>query len=191
MSGLHLNQLAELNSDSGDSLPLIKTLLIMGHSVVLGILLMMVGIWVATRLRKNSPKPGLDPNNQMSEIVLGAGNYLFLTIGMTVVMVLVNNNLARAFAIGAAISLVRLRIKVDGKGQGTTLLMAVLVGMACGVDKVVMAWCLMITYTILQSVIVSYVCNWSKNNPKIVEPKMEQTTSAGLIGISQDIATSP
>ncbi len=181
MSGINLHNLSAVSADL-DSIPLEKTLLIMGNSVILGILLMMIGIWVANRLKTKPLKPGGDLNTQMSEIVLGAGNYLFLTIGMTVVMVLVNNNLARAFAIGAAISLVRLRIKVDGKGQGTTLLMAVLVGMACGVDKIIMAWCLMLTYAVLQTIIVSYVT--ACNNKRV-----HVETSETVVAIPREVAS--
>ena len=69
-------------------------------------------------------------------MVLGSANVLFLCFGMTGIMILVNNNLARAFAIGAAIAVIRFRIKFDGKGLGSSLFFGVLVGMACGVGQV-------------------------------------------------------
>ncbi len=74
------------------------------------------------------------------EIFLGAANLLFLCVGLTGIMLLVNNNLARAFAIAAALALTRFRIKLDQKSVNASLLFAILIGMACGLGEQRLAW---------------------------------------------------
>ncbi len=71
---------------------------------------------------------------------LGASNLLFLCVGLTGLMLLVNDNLARAFAIAAAIALVRFRVKLDQKSINASLLFAILAGMACGLNSIELAW---------------------------------------------------
>ncbi len=63
-------------------------------------------------------------------------------------MILVNDSLARAFAIGAAIALVRFRIKVAGKFLSAALFYGVLAGMACGVSRVDLAWLLTVVFCV-------------------------------------------
>src|SRR3954468_13858624 len=83
---------------------------LMGHSAVIGGMLMAFLYFALVRAKKTG-KGDANP----SEILIAASNVLFMGFGMTGVMILVNNNLARAFAMGAAIALIRFRIKVDNK----------------------------------------------------------------------------
>ncbi len=100
------------------------------------------------------------------ELILGSANVLFLCFGMTGIMILVNNNLARAFAIGAAVAMVRFRIKFDAQGLGSTLFFGVLVGMACGVGQPLTAFVITVAYGILQMIVI-FLMNVSdkKNQP--------------------------
>lgn len=82
-----------------------------------------------------APKPPAKKTTNNLDICLGAANLLFLCVGLTGVMLLVNNNLARAFAIAAALALTRFRIKLDQKSVNASLLFAILVGMACGLGE--------------------------------------------------------
>jgi hypothetical protein len=68
-------------------------------------------------------------------------------------MILVNNNMVRAFAIGAAIALVRFRIKLDGKSANASLLFAILAGIACGLSELSLAWTLLATYVLLVGIV--------------------------------------
>lgn len=92
------------------------------------------------------------PKVSYAELLLGSANVLFLCFGMTGIMILVNNNLARAFAIGAAIAVVRFRIKFNS--QGSMLFFGVLVGMACGVGQIATAVGVTFAYAILQAVVI-------------------------------------
>jgi hypothetical protein len=86
------------------------------------------------------PKPAKKKAVSNLEIFLGAANLLFLCVGLTGIMLLVNNNLARAFAIAAALALTRFRIKLDQKSVNASLLFAILIGMACGLGEERLAW---------------------------------------------------
>lgn len=103
------------------------------HAVLVGAYLMALTWWVSSRI------DGIDDD---AEHVIRASSVMFVTIGVAAVMILVNNSLARAFAVGAAIALVRFRVKMEGKFIGMALLYGVITGMACGVDRLDVAWAL-------------------------------------------------
>ena len=67
-------------------------------------------------------------------------NILYLCMGLSCVMILVNNNLARAFAIGAAIALVRFRIKLGKSSANSNILFSIVCGIACGLNELTLAW---------------------------------------------------
>src|SRR3954468_11486792 len=73
----------------------------MGHSAIIGGMLMAF-LYFALVKNKKGAKDVVP-----SEVLVAASNVLFMGFGMTGVMILVNNNLARAFAMGAAIALIR------------------------------------------------------------------------------------
>jgi hypothetical protein len=139
-------------------------------SVVLGVFLMILAVWTSRKISEQFSglqgalkTKGVDsPQGEIGEIlplsypelILGSANVLFLCFGMTGIMILVNNNLARAFAIGAAIAVVRFRIKFDSHGLGSTLFFGVLVGMACGVGQILTATVITAAYGILQMIII-------------------------------------
>ena len=86
-----------------------------------------------------APKKKVKGVNNL-EIFLGASNLLFLCVGLTGIMLLVEGSIARAFAIAAALALTRFRIKLDQKSINASLLFAILAGMACGLEQVRLAW---------------------------------------------------
>lgn len=126
----------------------------LAHSAFLGVALMVTTVWANRRITAKAPAPGKEPAT-FGDLILSSANVLFLCFGMTGVMLLVNNNLARAFAIGAAIALVRFRIKVDSKTLSMALFYGVLTGMACGVNQVVIAYPIAIFFGIFQLFIVN------------------------------------
>ena len=96
------------------------------------------------KAEKNSPE-SIAPKKKAKgvnnlEIFLGASNLLFLCVGLTGIMLLVEGSIARAFAIAAALALTRFRIKLDQKSINASLLFAILAGMACGLEQVRLAW---------------------------------------------------
>lgn len=91
------------------------------------------------------------------QLFLGASNLLFLCVGLTGLMLLVNDNLARAFAIAAAIALVRFRVKLDQKSINASLLFAILAGMACGLSAIELAWTATGIYVVLFVLLLLFV----------------------------------
>ena len=73
-----------------------------------------------------------------------------MCVGLTGVMLLVGDNLARAFAIGAALALSRFRVKITKKSTGTHLMFGIIAGIACGLDQLAIAWICSIIYVVLQ-----------------------------------------
>jgi hypothetical protein len=112
-----------------------------GHSLLIGITLVIIS-YVALL-------PRLSVNDR-PKTIMTLMNILFLTVGLTGVMVLVNNNLARALSIGAALGLTRFRIKLGSKNLGSNLLFSILAGVACGLNEVLIAWFTTGVYVIIQ-----------------------------------------
>jgi hypothetical protein len=95
-------------------------------------------------------------------LFLGSANLLFLCVGLTSIMLMVNYNLVRAFAIVAAIALVRFRIKLDQKSLNSTLLFGILAGMACGLGEVALAWLVVGVYVLLLGLVLLVVAALSR-----------------------------
>lgn len=122
---------------------------LLGNAIVIGILLCIV-TYVA-----NVPFIETSEGERITrfQLLLGTSHILFLCVGLTAVMILVNNNLARAFAIGAAIALVRFRIKLGKKSAVSNILFGIITGIACGLGEVAMAWMLVVVYLIISALL--------------------------------------
>jgi len=123
--------------------------LLIFSSVGLGVLLTLVNVLISSWMPKSAVAPDPDAPSTSAAILLSSSNIVFLCVGVTGVMLLVASDLARAFAVGAAIALVRFRIKMS-EGSGSSLFFALIVGMACGVDHVRIATQLALIFIILQ-----------------------------------------
>lgn len=114
-------------------------MVIMGNALAIGIIICLVTFYSQFREYRNH-----DDNTEKAYIKKGlllfSMNVIYLTVGLSCVMVLVNNNLARAFSIGAAIALVRFRVKFDQSGQTPAVLFAIISGMACGLGQIHLGW---------------------------------------------------
>jgi hypothetical protein len=129
-------------------MPLSRILELLAHATGVGIYLMGLTAWVDRKTGSDLSDPDWDP-------VLGPASTLFLSIGMCAVMILVSDSLARAFAIGAAIALVRFRVNMVGRFVGISLLYGVLTGMACGLGRADIAWILAILFGTLIAGVVA------------------------------------
>ena len=161
-------------------LPFSQTAILLGSSVVFGLVLMLIAIWSTQKIGKVSEDAS--DNDSLDDIIRNSSNYLYLCVGMTAVMILVNNNLARAFAIGAAISLIRFRIKMDKQAVGTTLLFSVLTGMACGVGEIDVAASVLTISVILQVIVTNIICGTMNRRARNLK-------SVSVSGPSSDITS--
>lgn len=125
--------------------------ILFGNSIILGLALTWVTYLVVCQAEASEEEEEgpLSPKDKY-RLFLGASNILFMCVGLTGVMLLVGNNLARAFAIGAALALSRFRVKISKKSTGTHLMFGIIAGIACGLDQLAIAWICSLIYTVLQ-----------------------------------------
>ncbi len=135
--------LAAMEAAAGLPITFQEAIVDMGHSALLGAVLMLITVWASYQAvapaASTAVIPGEEPESP-AELVLSSANVMFICFGMTAVMQLVNNNLARAFTIGAAIALIRFKIKMNSKAINMGLFYGAVVGMACGVDAAVLGY---------------------------------------------------
>ncbi len=103
--------------------------ILIGHSAAIGLVLCLITYFTNRFSEK-----------EKNTMILTTSNIMYLSTGLTAIMILVNNNLARAFSIGAAIALVRFRVNLGNKGATANILFAIIAGLACGLDEVRLAW---------------------------------------------------
>ena len=118
------------------------------HSLVLGVLLFLIILYTQYK-RIGQRENGLENAILLKGLVSLSSNLIFLCVGLTSVMILVNNNLARAFSIGAAIALIRFRTKLESNDQSHAILFAIIIGIACGLNELLLAWILFGIFSIL------------------------------------------
>ena len=110
--------------------------ILLGHTFLIGSFLCIITYFSNRHLLKD-PK---EASEEKINLILGTMNILYLCMGLSCVMILVNNNLARAFAIGAAIALVRFRIKLGKSSANSNILFSIVCGIACGLNELTLAW---------------------------------------------------
>ncbi len=137
------HSLAAMEAAAGLPITFQEAIVDMGHSALLGAVLMLITVWASYQAvapaASTAVIPGEEPETP-AELVMSSANVMFLCFGMTAVMQLVNNNLARAFTIGAAIALIRFKIKMNSKAINMGLFYGAVVGMACGVDAAILGY---------------------------------------------------
>jgi len=125
--------------------------ILFGNSILLGLMLTWVTYLVVCQTEEDEDdEEGVLSPKDRYKLFLGASNILFMCVGLTGVMLLVGNNLARAFAIGAALALSRFRVKISKKSTGTHLMFGIIAGIACGLDQLAIAWACSMIYVALQ-----------------------------------------
>jgi membrane-associated HD superfamily phosphohydrolase len=140
---------------------------LLGHSAAVGLILCLI-----TYCSNN--KSNMDKIKRQN-LILSTSNIMYLTTGLTTIMILVNNNLARAFSIGAAIALVRFRVKLGDKGAAANILFAIIAGISCGLDEVRLAWIITGFYGAISFTTYSLLRNFNKEEelPLINNPQKE------------------
>lgn len=180
-SNLEIAQSATINIDPQQAFSLIS------HSIAVGSLLMLTTALISIQ---NLSKPGIPqgapsgvttnkPSPTKFDCILNASNVLYMCLGMTGIMILVSDSIARAFAIGAAIAIVRFRIKVDSKSFGMCLFYGVLAGMACGVDHVQLAYIMAALFSALQAVVflIAFVFDKKEDTVSISSTTTQQPSN--------------
>jgi hypothetical protein len=149
-------------------------------SVGLGLLLTVVNVLIARLMPKSALAPDPEARSSPAALLLSSSNIVFLCVGVTGVMLLVASDLARAFAVAAAIALVRFRIKMS-ESSGSSLFFALIVGMACGVDHVGIAGQLALIFIVLQFGLlftVKRLAAWTGAEPPTAQMPRAQLASS-------------
>lgn len=166
-AGAFFQQLATAAPETVDYLAAIKSL---GHAALLGLVLMGLTAWFSGNSTVEAASPD-EPMPSPAERIFSAANVLYLCFGMSGMMLIVNNNIARAFAIAAAIALVRFRIKVNSKILSMALFYGVLTGMACGVGHSYIGYVLVVFFGVLQLFVLTAARIAQKRSPKKNQPR--------------------
>jgi len=121
--------------------PFIEIVKLLGLSTLLGTVLVIFTFYTNVSIRTSKDKT-VTVNDRIRNVV-SAANLLFICVGLTAAMLLLNNNIVRAFAVVAAITLVRFRVRLDNaKEFNAALLFAVLTGMSIGLKELVLSFTL-------------------------------------------------
>jgi len=166
MNFMKLQEMAE----NSPTLPPEMMLELIFHSIVVGVILMVVNAYAQWIIGDRYEAESTDPestdaaiaasrsvnHSPAGQLILTSANVLFLSMGMCGIMLLVSNNLARAFAIGAAISLIRFRVKISKNSLAMSLFFGVLVGMATGVQQVRVAYGIAVIFSAIQLFLVFF-----------------------------------
>lgn len=136
-------------------LPMEMVIEAMGHSILLGLVLVLATFWVGRTLDQR-PLGSTQSEDHQKDII-GSMNLMFLTVGLCGIMILINNSIFRAFAIIAAIALVRFRVKLDNKALGSAMIFAILAGMSCGVHEIGFGYLSVAIYLILTVILMATV----------------------------------
>lgn len=202
------------NATAGSSTHLLGLTLQLFNSIALGVVLM-IGTFFSTRNlgmrlpalelddesepanangEKVAPKiPGKKKEKEPlgSQSIVGTSNLLFITVGLTGIMLLLNDNLVRAFGLVAAITLIRFRVRLSQKDLNSSYLFALIAGAACGLGEIQIAWSLTIVYLGLLGVLVviDKMDSWMKGksdnqNVRLIRVQAK-ATPAGLM-VSQN-----
>lgn len=138
---------------AGEPLAHRTILFLLANSMLLGLVLALVTFFAGKLLDRKVGESRAGSIKRDRAALFGTSNLLFLCVGLTGTMILVNSNMVRAFAIAAAIALVRFRIKLDGKSANASLLFGILAGVACGLNEIAFGWTLMGTYLVLMGIL--------------------------------------
>ncbi|NDD92172.1 hypothetical protein EBZ37_08815 [bacterium] len=149
-------------------------------SVTLGLILTLLNVVISRMIPRSATAHDPEAPSTPGAVLLNSSNIAFLCIGVTSVMILVASDLARAFAVAAAIALVRFRIKMS-EGSGSSLFFAVIVGMACGVDQLRIATQLTLIFVTLQVLLVLLVNRLSKEKTASQESAPHPATASSEI----------
>jgi hypothetical protein len=137
-------------------LPMLDVIESMGHAIILGMVLVLATFWVGRTLDRMAMGNTLTSKDHLKKII-GSMNLMFLTVGLCGIMILINNSIFRAFAIVAAIALVRFRVNLDHKALGSAMIFAILSGMACGVREIGFGYLSVGTYLLLTGILMTTV----------------------------------
>lgn len=109
---------------------------VLSHSISIGLAIATIGFILDSVLAHKSPGQDKDHVQRL----IGSSNLLLICVGVSGMMLLIEQNIVRAVVLFAALALVRFRVRVSEKSLGATFFFSVIGGMACGMGEFKTAW---------------------------------------------------
>lgn len=134
------------------------------HALGMGIFLMLCSM--TAQLLMTGPATPERPTETPAELVQSSSHVLFMCIAICCLIIVVDNNLARAFTLGAAIALIRFKTKLGEKASSTALLFGIICGMAAGIGMSDIGWLLAVLYGVVQFGLVTCVSLFERHQAR-------------------------
>lgn len=159
-----------ITSTNGESFTLTNTLLIISTSIVLGIIISLVYM-------RNQNKEGYSSSFALTLIML--------PIIISIIILLVGNNVARAFSLAGAFSIIRFRSAPGDPKDISYVFFTLAVGLACGMGYV--AYAVLFTVILSLVLIILDMMNFSKAKGKAVQLKITIPEDLNYNGVFDEI----
>ncbi len=159
-----LQSMQNLAANAGRPIHFEVALPLIMHALGMGIFLMICSM--TAQLLLSGPATPERPAETPAELVQSSAHVLFMCIAICCLIIVVDNNLARAFTLGAAIALIRFKTKLGEKTSSTALLFGILCGMSAGIAMSDIGWLLAILYGIVQFALVTGVALFERHQAR-------------------------
>lgn len=159
-----------ITSTNGESFTLTNTLLIISTSIVLGIIISLVYM-------RNQNKEGYSSSFALTLIML--------PIIISIIILLVGNNVARAFSLAGAFSIIRFRSAPGDPKDISYVFFTLAVGLACGMGYV--AYAVLFTVILSLVLIILDMMNFGKAKGKAVQLKITIPEDLNYDGVFDEI----
>ena len=159
-----------ISSTTGESFTLINSLLVIGTSIILGILISIV--YMKTHEKDNF-------NSGFSTTLI------MLPVIISIIILLVGNNVARAFSLAGAFSIIRFRSAPGDPKDIAYIFFTLAIGLTCGMGY--------ITYAVLFTLILSavmiglHITKFTEPKDKTMQLKITIPEDLNYEGIFEDI----
>ncbi len=133
---LHLNQLLAQLQATSEGLPMIAVGGVLINAILAGLVISLAAFILDSVLTKISSEPDTDLVSRL----VSASNLLIICVGVSGMILLIQQSLVRAVVLFAAIAVVRFRVRVSEKSLGAAFFFAVIAGMSSGLGEFNLTW---------------------------------------------------
>ena len=159
-----------ISSTTGESFTLINSLLVIGTSIILGILISVVYM----------------KTNQKSNLSSGFSTTLImLPVIISIIILLVGNNVARAFSLAGAFSIIRFRSAPGDPKDIAYIFFTLAIGLTCGMGYI--AYGFLFTLIISAVMIGLHITKFTEPKDKTMQLKITIPEDLNYEGIFEDI----
>ena len=144
-----------ISSTTGESFTLVNTLIVIVSSILLGLVISLSYI-------KTHKKDGYSPSFPVTLIML--------PVIIAIIILLVGNNVARAFSLAGAFSIIRFRSAPGDPKDIAYVFFTLAVGLTCGMGYI--GYAIIFTFILCAVMIILYVTNFAAPKTKAMQLKI-------------------